>query len=81
MKAEGYRIVAIDQHMQTVATEQKRGWFPVNSRPRPAVSGVRKRMNMLGAVTDDGDRFVALTPNQFNAEVAKHFIERYNKIR
>ncbi len=27
---------------------------------------------MLGAVTDDGERFVALTRNQFNAEVAKH---------
>lgn len=31
-------------------------------------------MNMLGAVTDDGDRFVALTPDRFNAEVAKHFL-------
>ena len=29
---------------------------------------------MLGAVTDDGERFIALTPNQFNAEVAKHFL-------
>ena len=29
---------------------------------------------MLGAVTDDGERFVALTPNRFNAEVAKHFL-------
>ena len=52
----------------------KRGWFPVNSRPRLPVSGVRERMNMLGAITDDGDRFIALTPNRFNAEVAKHFL-------
>ena len=29
---------------------------------------------MLGAVTDDGERFIALTPNRFNAEVAKHFL-------
>lgn len=29
---------------------------------------------MLGAVTDDGERFIALTPNQFTAEVAKHFL-------
>lgn len=29
---------------------------------------------MLGAVTDDGERFIALTPDQFNAEVAKHFL-------
>lgn len=29
---------------------------------------------MLGAVTDDGERSIALTPNQFTAEVAKHFL-------
>lgn len=29
---------------------------------------------MLGAVTDSGDRFVALTPNRFTAEVSKHFL-------
>lgn len=68
-----YRIVAIDQHTQAVAAEQKHGWFPVNSRPRLPVSGVRKRINMLGAVTDDGDRLIYVTPNRFTAEVAKHF--------
>lgn len=57
-----------------MATEQKPDWFPVNSRPRLPVSGVRDKMNMLGAVTDDGERFIALTPDQFNAEVAKHFL-------
>jgi len=31
-------------------------------------------MNMLGAVADNGDRFIALTPNRFNAEVAKYFL-------
>jgi transposase len=31
-------------------------------------------MNMLGAVTDDGDRFIALTPTRFNAKVAKYFL-------
>ena len=74
LKAKGYRIVAIDQHSEAVATNQKPTWFPVNSRPRLAVSGARGKVNMLGAVTDDGDRFVALTPNRFNAEVAKHFL-------
>ncbi|WP_256566657.1 IS630 family transposase [Natrinema gelatinilyticum] len=74
MKAEGYRIVAIDQHTQKVATEQKPDWFPVNSRPRLPVSGAREKVNMLGAVTDDRERFVALTSNRFNAEIAKHFL-------
>lgn len=31
-------------------------------------------MNLLGAVTDDGERFIALTPDQFTAEVAKYFL-------
>ena len=29
---------------------------------------------MLGAVSDDGDCFIAITLNQFNAEVAKYFL-------
>lgn len=74
LKAAGYRIVAIDQHTQVVKTEQKRGWYPVNSRPRLAVSGGRKSINLLGAVTDDGDRFVLLIPGRLTAEVAKHFL-------
>lgn len=31
-------------------------------------------MNMLGAVTDDGERFIALTPDRFTAEISKHFL-------
>jgi len=66
--------VAIDQHTEAVATEQKPGWFPINSRPRLPVSGGRDAINMLGAVTDTGERFVALTPDTFTAEVSKHFL-------
>ena len=29
---------------------------------------------MLGAVTDDGDRFVCLTPDRFTSRVSKHFL-------
>jgi transposase len=74
LKAAGYRIVAIDQHTQVVKTEQKRGWYPVNLRPRLRVSGGRKAINLLGAVTDDGDRFVTLIPGRLTAEVAKYFL-------
>ena len=31
-------------------------------------------MNMLGAVTDDRDRFVCLTPDRFTAAVSKYFL-------
>jgi hypothetical protein len=55
LKDAGYRIVVIDQHSEAVATVQKQGWFPVNSRPTVSVNGSRERMNMLGAVTDPGE--------------------------
>ncbi|SEP28791.1 DDE superfamily endonuclease [Halogranum amylolyticum] len=74
LKRAGYTIVAIDQHTQAVATIKRRDWFPVNSRPRLPVSVGREVINMLGAVTDSGDRFVALTPNRFKAEVSQHFL-------
>jgi hypothetical protein len=73
LKTAGYRIVVIDQHTQVVKTEQKRGWFPVNARPRLPVSGGRKSINLLGAVTDDGDRFIVLVPGRLTGAVAKHF--------
>ncbi|MWV40675.1 IS630 family transposase [Natrialba sp. INN-245] len=74
MKDAGYRIVVIDQHSEAVATVKRPGWYPVNSRPRVSVFGGRKRVNLLGAVTDDGDRFVCLTPDRFTAEVSKYFL-------
>ncbi|RQG89698.1 transposase [Natrarchaeobius chitinivorans] len=74
MKDAGYRIVVIDQHSEAVPTVQKPRWFPVNSRPTVPVCGSRKRVNMLGAVTDDGDRLVCLTPNRFTAELSKYFL-------
>jgi len=45
----------------------------MNSRPRLPVSGGRAAINMLGAVTDSGEHFVALTPDSFTAKVSKHF--------
>jgi len=65
--------VVIDQHSEAVATVQKPAWYPVNSRPTVRVFGGRTRMNLLGAVTDDGDRFMCLTPDRFTAEVSGYF--------
>lgn len=63
----------VEQNSLVVKTEQKRGWFPVNSRPR-LVSGGRKSINLLDAVTDDRDRFILLVPGRLTAELAKHFL-------
>ena len=64
----------IDQNTQVVKTEQKRGWFAVNSRPRLPVSGGRASINLLGAVTDDGDRFISFVEGSFTGKVAAHFL-------
>lgn len=74
MSADADRIVVIDQHTQVVKTEQKRGWFPRNSRPRLPVSGVRQSINLLGALTDAGEQFISLIPGRLTAEVAMHFL-------
>ena len=64
----------IDQNTQVIKTKQKRGWFPVNSRPRLPVSGGRTSINLLGAVTDDGDRFISFVEGSFTGKVAAHFL-------
>ena len=64
----------IDQNTQVIKTNQKRGWFPVNSCPRLPVSGGRTSINLLGAVTDDGDRFISFVEGSFTGKVAAHFL-------
>lgn len=61
LKSNGYQIVAIYQHTQAVAIETKRGVVSGEFRLRLAVSSGRTAINILGAVTDDGDRFVCVT--------------------
>jgi len=58
-----------------IKTEQKRAWFRVNSRPRLPVSGGRASINLLGAVTDDGDRFISFVEGSFTGKVAAHFLQ------
>jgi len=46
----------------------------VNSRPRLSVSGGRASLNLLGAVTDNGDRFISFVEGSFTGKVAAHFL-------
>lgn len=46
----------------------------MNSRPILPVSGGRKLINLLGAVTDDGDRFVTQVPGRLKNVVARYFL-------
>lgn len=74
LKSAGYRIVVNDQNTQVIKTKQKRGSFPVNSRPRLPVSGARTSINLLGAIIDDGDRFISFVEGSFTEKVAAHFL-------
>nr|WP_280141214.1 IS630 family transposase [Halogranum amylolyticum] len=67
-------MVVIDQNTQVIKTKQNRGWFPVNSRPRLPVSGGRGSVNLLGAVTVVGDRFISFVEGSFTGKVAAHFL-------
>lgn len=46
----------------------------MNSRPRLSVSGGRASLNLLGAVTDNGDRFISFVEGSFTGKVAAHFL-------
>lgn len=46
----------------------------MNSRPRLPVSGGRKSINLLGAVTEDSDRFISFVSGRFTGDIAKHFL-------
>ena len=67
-------IVAIDQHVQSAVTVQKRAWFPVGLRPHPPVSGVRQSVNLLRTVTDTGERFITLVSGRLTAETITLFL-------
>ena len=64
----------IDQNTQVIKTDHMRGLFPVNSSPRLPVSGGRASVNLLGAVTDDDDRFISFIEGSFTGKVAAHFL-------
>lgn len=46
----------------------------MNTRPRLPVSGGRASINLLGAVTGDGDRFISFVDRSFTGKVAVHFL-------
>jgi transposase len=49
-------------------------WFPEGTRPSVALSGQRDLTCVLGAITEDGDRFFSRVEEYVTAEHARHFI-------
>ncbi|WP_254525940.1 IS630 family transposase [Natrinema caseinilyticum] len=67
-------IVCIDQTKKSVQVEPRAAWFPRGARPAVELSGQRDWTCLLGAITEDGDRFFSRFEEYVTAEHAKHFI-------
>jgi transposase len=67
-------VVCIDQTKQSVRVEPRAARFPEGTRPSVALSGQRDWTCVLGAITEDGDRFFSRLEEYVTAEHAKHFV-------
>jgi transposase len=67
-------VVCIDQIKKSVRVEPRAAWFPEGARPSVALSGQRDWTCVLGAITEDGDRFFSQFDKYVTAEHAKHVI-------
>lgn len=67
-------VVCIDQTKKSVRVEPRAAWFPRGTRPSVKLSGQRDWTCLLGAITEDGDRFFSRFEEYVTADHAKHFI-------
>ncbi len=67
-------VVCIDQTKISVQVGPRVAWFLRGTRPSVELSGQRDWTCLLGAITEDGDRFVSRFTEYITADHAKHFI-------
>jgi len=67
-------VVCIDQTKTSVQFEPRTVWFPHGTRPAVELSGQRDWTCLLGAITEDGDRFFSRFTEYVTADHAKRFI-------
>ncbi|ELY96265.1 transposase [Natrialba taiwanensis DSM 12281] len=67
-------VVCIDQPKKSVQVEPRAAWFSRGTRPTVELSGQRDWTCLLGAITEDGDRFFSRFEEYVTAKHAKHFI-------
>ena len=67
-------VVCIDQTKASVQVEPRAAWFRRGMRPTVEPSGQREWTCVLGAITEDGERFFSRCTEYITAEHAKHFI-------
>ena len=67
-------VVCIDQTKKSVQVELRAAWFPCGTRPSVELSGQRDWTCLLGAITENGDRFFDRFEESVTAERAKRII-------
>ena len=68
------KIVCIDQTKKSVQVEPRAAWFPRGTRPSVKLSGQHDWTCLLGAITEDSERFFSRFTEYVTADHAKHFI-------
>ena len=72
---EDTTVVTIDQTRKAVSVDIYRAQFPVGERPTVGVSASQEGVNLLGAVTDNGETTVLECDGSFTGEVTIRFLE------
>ncbi len=67
-------VVCIDQTKKSVQVEPRAAWFPRGTRPSVELSGQRDWTCLLGAITENGDRFFSRFEEHVTAYHAKYII-------
>lgn len=67
-------VVCLDQTKKSVQVEPRAAWFPRGTRPSVELSGQRDWTCLLGAITENGDRFFSRFAEYVTGDHAKHFI-------
>ncbi len=67
-------VVCINQTKKSVQVESRAAWFPRGTRLSIELSRQRDWTCLLGAITEDGDRFFARFEEYVTADHAKYFI-------
>lgn len=75
LKEANYTVVAVDQTRKTVGSDLYRAWFPEGERVSLPVSASRKGVNLLGAVTDEGETVFLESGGSFTGEVTIHLLK------
>ena len=75
MIEEDWIFLAVDQFNKRVQTVQRRGWYPIGSNPTIEVSGSRKSVTVLKAVTHEGDSLHCWTEENLTAQHGIRFLD------